>query len=345
MRFSICVAMGMLAGSLGSARALAEENSVYGKLGVVISTDKGDIKIDLFPDEAPLTVTSFLNLARRGYYDGLIFHRVIPNFMIQGGDPTGTGRGGPGYKFKNECTPKRRHDSAGILSMANAGPGTNGSQFFITHNETLRLDGKHTVFGKVTSGQDVVDAISKGDKMNKVTIVGDPTALFEANSKQFSNWNKVLDAKAGSRNASKGLTAQALKVMKKTMSEFTDTAVFASRLEETKKKATTTASGLMYVDTQVGEGASPSPTDRVTVHYTGWLTDGTKFDSSVDRGNPSTFGLNQVIKGWTEGVGGMKVGGIRMLLIPADLAYGDRSKPSIPANSTLLFEVALISIG
>lgn len=135
-----------------------------------IETDKGNIEIELFAAEAPLTVNNFVFLARDGYYDGLVFHRVIPNFMIQGGDPTGTGRGGPGYKFRDEVVDNPHSHGAGALSMANAGPNTNGSQFFITHSPQPHLDGRHTVFGNVTSGQDVVDAVEQGDRILTVTI-------------------------------------------------------------------------------------------------------------------------------------------------------------------------------
>jgi len=172
-----------------------EKATSNGKLVAAINTDKGAIKLELFPEEAPLTVTNFVNLARRGYYDGLKFHRVIANFMIQGGDPTGTGSGGPGYKFEDEFSPKLRHDAPGILSMANAGPGTNGSQFFITHVPTPHLDGKHSVFGKVITGQDVVDAISKGDTINTVTIEGDSSALFARHGEKLKEWNGILDQK------------------------------------------------------------------------------------------------------------------------------------------------------
>lgn len=165
------------------------------ELSATIATDKGDIKIQLFPEEASLTVANFVNLVQRGYYDGLKFHRVIAAFMIQGGDPKGTGSGGPGYKFKDEFSPKRRHDSGGTLSMANSGPGTNGSQFFITHKATPWLDDKHSIFGKVTSSQEIVDAISKGDVMKTITISGDATALLEKHKQQLDEWNKILDEK------------------------------------------------------------------------------------------------------------------------------------------------------
>ena len=135
-----------------------------------IETNRGTIKLQLFADKTPNTVANFEKLAKDGFYDGLLFHRVIPNFMIQGGCPQGTGTGGPGYKFADEFDPSLRHDGPGVLSMANAGPNTNGSQFFITHVETPWLDGKHSVFGKVLEGQDVVDEIQQGDKMTKVTV-------------------------------------------------------------------------------------------------------------------------------------------------------------------------------
>ncbi|MFQ5491256.1 MAG: peptidylprolyl isomerase [Phycisphaerae bacterium] len=164
-------------------------------LQVDIQTDRGDVKLELFPDEAPMTVLNFVNLAQRGYYDGLTFHRVIADFMVQGGDPTGTGSGGPGYRFEDECSPQRKHDTPGVLSMANAGPGTNGSQFFITHVPTPHLDGKHTVFGRVIEGQEIVDAIRQGDAMKAVTVQGDPAGLFEKHGDVLAGWNKTLDAK------------------------------------------------------------------------------------------------------------------------------------------------------
>jgi len=160
----------------------------------VIRTNKGDIRLELYPDETPLTVANFVNLAERGYYDGVTFHRVISNFMIQGGDPTGTGRGGPGYRFEDEFHPSLRHDGPGVLSMANAGPGTNGSQFFITHGPTPHLDGKHTVFGRVVAGQDVVDAVRQGDTMKAVEIEGDVATLREKMANRLAKWDAVLDS-------------------------------------------------------------------------------------------------------------------------------------------------------
>ena len=165
------------------------------ELVAVISTNKGDIRLKLFGSETPVTVANFVNLAQRGYYNGIKFHRVIAGFMIQGGDPTGTGRGGPGYNFADEFDPTLRHNSKGMLSMANAGPGTNGSQFFITHVPTPHLDDAHTVFGQVVSGQDVVDAIAQEDVMTSVAIEGDASALLASQQSQIDAWNQTLDKK------------------------------------------------------------------------------------------------------------------------------------------------------
>jgi peptidyl-prolyl cis-trans isomerase B (cyclophilin B) len=169
----------------------------YPTLTATIQTTKGDIRLTLFPDKAPLTVLNFVNLAKRGFYDGLKFHRVIPDFMIQGGCPLGTGTGGPGYRFKDEFSKDLRHDKPGMLSMANAGPGTNGSQFFITHVPTPWLDDKHAIFGQVVGPEDqkVVDSIVQGDKMNKVVIEGDDAALTEDYKEQLESWSKTLSAK------------------------------------------------------------------------------------------------------------------------------------------------------
>ena len=162
-------------------------------LTAVITTGRGEIRVSLHEKETPATVANFANLAKRGYYDNLTFHRVIPDFMIQGGCPRGDGRGGPGYTFEDECRSDLAHDGPGVLSMANAGPGTNGSQFFITHVATPWLNGKHTVFGRVTSGQEVVDAVQAGDKVEKVAIEGDTESLFKAQKANLDKWNAVLD--------------------------------------------------------------------------------------------------------------------------------------------------------
>ena len=159
---------------------------------IVMKTGKGNIELTLFPSKTPVTCASFLNLAKQGKYDGIVFHRVIPNFMIQGGDPTGSGRGDRGYKFEDECVPELRFDKPGLLAMANAGPGTNGSQFFITHVPTPWLDGKHTIFGAVTKGQDVVNAIAQGDKITSIEILDPVDELFAAKADRIAQWNAAL---------------------------------------------------------------------------------------------------------------------------------------------------------
>lgn len=160
-----------------------------------IETTRGPIRLTIFADQTPITAANFVNLSRRGFYDGVKFHRVIDNFMVQGGDPTGTGRGGPGYRFLDECTSSLKHDSPGTLSMANSGPGTNGSQFFITHVATPWLNGKHTVFGKVVGPEDmdVVNSITQGDSITTVTIEGDVQPLLDAVADKIAAWNKILD--------------------------------------------------------------------------------------------------------------------------------------------------------
>ena len=162
-------------------------------LFATFDTDRGPIKIELFADKAPLTVANFVNLAKRGFYDGLNFHRVIADFMIQGGCPEGSGRGGPGYRFEDETGNGVKHER-GVLSMANAGPNTNGSQFFITHIKTGWLDGKHTVFGQVLEGQDVVDAVTQGDAIKSIRIEGDADAALAAKAERVEEWNKILSA-------------------------------------------------------------------------------------------------------------------------------------------------------
>ncbi len=166
--------------------------AVLSDIRIVMKTTKGDIEAKIFAAKVPLTAANFLNLAKTGYYDGLTFHRVIPEFMIQGGDPRGTGTGGPGYQFADEFHPTLRHSKSGMFSMANSGPGTNGSQFFITHVPTPWLDRKHSIFGEVTKGMGVVNQIAKGDKITKIEILDAPDALFATQTEQLAKWNAVL---------------------------------------------------------------------------------------------------------------------------------------------------------
>jgi peptidylprolyl isomerase len=239
--------------------------------------------------------------------------------------------GDPGYKFPDEIDASLKHTGPGILSMANAGPGTNGSQFFITHVKTEWLDGKHTVYGHVVQGQEVVNSIAQNDTLKELVILrkGDEAEKFDA--------TKIFDEKM----------QQILKA------EEEKKAVEAKMLEEKLSQVKTTpnliktASGLMYVVEKEGTGAAPSgPNANVTVHYTGTLLlDGKKFDSSVDRGQPATFGLNQVIKGWTEGLQTMKEGGKTRFFIPSELGYGEMGYPGvIPPRAWLVFDVELIKV-
>ena len=302
-----------------------------------IETNKGTIVIDLNYKKTPVTVANFVSLAEgtnpdvtaqyksKPFYDGLKFHRVINDFMIQGGDPLGSGSGDPGYKFKDEIT-DLKHDSAGILSMANSGPNTNGSQFFITHKPTPHLDGKHTVFGKVTSGMDVVNKIVQNDVMNKVTIV-----RRGADAKKFDAAKVFALATEGNKAAAIKEAKERELLNAKALTEF--------------KNGKTTVSGLKYIVIKEGAGLKPAATSNVKVHYVGTLLNGTEFDSSVKRGEPIDFGLNQVIPGWTEGLQLMTEGSKYKFYIPYNLAYGERAMGNvIPAKSDLIFEVELLKI-
>jgi peptidylprolyl isomerase len=297
-----------------------------------MQTTRGTILLSLEFEKTPMTVANFVGLAEGTirntakpagvpYYDGLTFHRVVPEFVIQGGDPEGSGAGGPGYNFPDEFDPSLRHTEAGMLSMANAGPGTNGSQFFITLAPTPHLDNKHSIFGHVVKGMEVVLAIKQGDKIEKVTVlrVGEKARAFVADDQAFENLKKQLAA-----NTMKG---------------------WSQTMQTKFPGAITTPSGLMYIVTQKGSGDKPQSGKRIKVHYTGKLEDGTKFDSSVDRGRPFEFvvGIGQVIRGWDEGLLDMQKGEKRTLIIPPELGYGARGAAGvIPPNATLVFDVELI---
>ena len=303
-------------------------------------TSKGDIYTVLEFKKTPMTVANFVGLAEgkiknkpkaegTPYYDGLKFHRVIPNFMFQGGCPQGTGTGDPGYKFADEFDSSLKHSGPGILSMANSGPASNGSQFFITHVKTDWLDGKHTVFGNVIEGQDVVDKIAGNDTLNKLVILrkGAEAEAFDA-AKVFEFEKGNVEVKAAARakqeEVEKAITnAAALK-----------------RFENAK----TTASGLKYIIEREGNGQSPKVTDQVSVYYRGTFTDGKQFDGNIGE-KPISFGLNQVIPGWTEGLQFLKPSGKGIFYIPYALAYGADGYPGvIPPKSDLIFEVELLKV-
>ncbi len=305
-----------------------------------IKTTKGLISIQLEMEKTPLTVCNFVGLAEGKisnmskeegvpYYDGIKFHRVIADFMIQGGDPTGTGRGGPGYRFADEIDSSLKHDRAGTLSMANAGPGTNGSQFFITHGATPHLDGKHTVFGYVTAGLDVVDSIRQGDEIETMTIrrEGAEAEAFTADQVMFDSLIENIETRA----------AEKLAKEQETMIE---------KVKELYPTAIESEEGYFYVVKAEGEGSTPKPGTLVTAHYEGKLLDGKIFDSSMKRNEPFQFsvGEGQVISGWDYAFLSMKKGEQRTIILPPELGYGARGAGGvIPGNAWLIFDVELIS--
>ena len=308
------------------------DNGMYAK----ITTSKGEIKLNLTYDKTPLTVANFICLTEgllsdmeKPFYDSLKFHRVIDDFMIQGGCPLGTGTGDPGYKFADEFHPDLKHDGPGVLSMANSGPNTNGSQFFITHKETPWLDNRHSVFGKIdsldTSSLSVVDSIEQGDIINKIEIirVGQEAEDFDALSILNTHLEEV-----------KKKEAEQQELMDKKMEDLSAGAIVLD-------------SGLRYKIIQKGSGnKSPIITDKVKVHYHGTKLNGEVFDSSVERGQPIEYPLNGFIPGWQEGLQLMVPGDKWTLIVPPNLAYGERGVPQagIGPNEILLFEVELIDI-
>jgi FKBP-type peptidyl-prolyl cis-trans isomerase len=302
-----------------------------------ITTPRGVIVASLAFDKAPLTVANFVGLAEgtlpfqnrpagKPFYDGLTFHRVIKDFMIQGGDPLGDGTGGPGYRFPDEIVPELTHDGPGVLSMANSGPDTNGSQFFITHVATPWLDRRHAVFGRVVRGQEVVNAVQQGDRIERVRILrrGAAAEAFRVNAESFAR----LKQEAPERQ--KQAWARARQI---------DLALVQKRWPDLK----VTPSGLRYKILKAGFGPSPTAGAAVSVHYTGKFLDDQVFDSSLQRGQPATFRIGQVIQGWNEALLAMKKGEKRLLVIPPELAYGERGYPgAIPPYSFLVFEVELL---
>jgi peptidyl-prolyl cis-trans isomerase A (cyclophilin A) len=308
------------------------ENGIYAKF----NTTKGAVLVKLEHELTPGTVGNFVALAEGNmenkvkpqgtkFYDGLKFHRVIPDFMVQGGCPQGTGTGDPGYKFDDEFHPSLKHDRPGILAMANSGPGTNGSQFYITHVPTSWLDGKHTVFGSVVEGQDVVDAIAQSDVLDTLEIVrvGD----------EAKNWNAIeafITFKGARNKRDAALKADAEAAMEK----------LAAGFEKTE-------SGLRYQFIQKGEGKQAQTGKTVSVHYEGSLESGKVFDSSYPRKKPIEFklGQGQVIEGWDEGIQLLRVGDKVRFVIPSDLGYGSRGAGgAIPPNATLIFDVELMDV-
>ena len=347
-----------------------------------IATNKGDIVLELEYKKAPVTVANFIalaegkntfvteeNLKEKPFFDGLKFHRVIKDFMIQGGDPSGNGSGGPGYAFKDEFT-DLKHDKPGILSMANSGPTTNGSQFFITHKATPWLDGKHTVFGHVTEGMSIVNAIVQNDVVTKITIVrkGALAQKFDA-PKVFADYfnNKSEDQKkqdlVNAENKAKQAAIEA--EAKKAYTEKYGPVIAAKKayFTATKATATTTPSGLAYKITEKGTGVKPANGTTFYFHYAGYFEDGTLFDSSYETVSKSygKFDANRaaqngyqafpfeagkkdgMIPGFIEGLENMAFGDKAVVFIPSNLAYGERGAGGvIPPNTTLVFELEML---
>ena len=344
-------------------------------------TSKGKITVQLEYKKTPITVANFISLAEgtnasvtdekfkgKPFYNGLKFHRVIPDFMIQGGDPMGNGSGGPGYAFKDEFT-DAKFDRAGVLAMANSGPKTNGSQFFITHKNTDWLTGKHTIFGYVTVGQDVVNAIKQDDLINKITIIrkGADAKKFDA-TKIFADYmaNKsgddAKDAAIAAENQKKQAEMEAQKKADYLAKYGSVISAKAKYLTETKATATETASGLKYKIIKAGSGVKPVDGANVLIAYAGYLEDGSLFDSSFEEVNkefgkydenrakqngyqpfPFQYGKKDgLIPGFIEGLGQMKLGDKALIYIPSKLGYGERGAGNvIPPNANIIFEIEM----
>lgn len=358
-----------------AAISLTSCNSIYKKMNVEketyeglsdglyanFQTSKGNMIVKFDDKDAPVTVANFVGLAEgkienkaktKGvpFYDGTIFHRVIKDFMIQGGDPKGTGMGDPGYKFDDEKN-SLQHTGKGILSMANSGPNTNGSQFFITEVATPWLDGKHTIFGKVVNGIDVIDTIANVEKgaqdKPKVDVVLEKVSVF-GKGDTYKNYDaaKIFNEGKGKiQENNKAILAKIDAEKKRKEEEFATNQ--QKLVDEMKAGMQSTPSGLFYKITKKTDGVAPQKGDQVSVHYAGKLIDGTEFDSSFKRNQPIDIpiGVGQVIKGWDEGIMLLKEGETATLLIPSELGYGANGAGGvIPPNAWLVFDVELVKV-
>lgn len=334
------------------------EEGIYAE----IESNKGIMLLELNYKAAPLTVANFVGLAegdlkvfdsiriKKPFYDGLTFHRVIPNFMIQGGDPLGNGTGNPGYRFYDETDNGLRHTGAGILSMANSGPNTNGSQFFITHKSTSHLDGKHTVFGKIIKGQDIVDQIEMGDTIVEMKIlrVGKDARKFNASKtfkKEYEKREAILKAEQ------KRLKELAIKNEKRmAVCQSSDIEEYKAAFKEMVLKrdsnAVQTSSGLMYTIVLEGEGAMPVKGDKLSLHYVGTHFFGPRFDSSYERNMPLNFQylVQSLIPGFNEGLKYANEGTRIKLYIPYFLAYGAKGRPGIGPYADLVFNIDMLKV-
>ena len=326
--------------AFGGCKTMDKElKAIEGKDGVfaIMETSKGSIVLELFYEKTPLTVTNFVGLAEgtldaakgKPFYDGLKFHRVIADFMIQGGDPEGTGRGGPGYRFADECFDDLTFDKPGYLAMANAGPGTNGSQFFITHVPTEWLNGKHTIFGQVVNqdSQKVVNAVAQDDKIVKLTIVrqGEKAKNFTATQADFDRL--ASEAKAKAEEAKKAANAKKIAEVEKNFPGFA-----------------VDSNGIYWKTKKAGNGVKIGGRKNVACEYKGYLVNGTVFDKSAGRG-PLEFvtASGQMIPGFDIMVQDMSLGEKRTVVIPSDLAYGDQGYPGvIPGGAYIAFDIEVV---
>lgn len=336
--------------AFGYSSAQKSEKDLEPGIYASFETSKGNILVFLEAEKTPMTVANFVGLAEgnftnkdkkfdKPYYNGLKFHRVIKDFMIQGGCPLGTGSGDPGYKFYDEIHKDLKHTGPGILSMANSGPNTNGSQFFITHKETPWLDGKHTVFGHVVEGQDVVNKIAQNDTMKAVRII--------RAGKQYKKWDATMVFAAKYAEIEKVEAEKKAKMEKIAAMSQDEYKVFL--MDQVKKMYPTaqqSASGLIYVIENEGTGAKPKEGDKLSVHYTGTFMDGTKFDSSKDKGVPMDFQykVQRMVPGFEEGLAMLGKGGRARIIIPYYSAYGPKGRGTIPGYADLMFELEMVDI-
>ena len=340
MRRYLAIAVTLLAGVALLAGCAEEYPDLDDGLYAELETTRGTILIELAYDKAPLTVTNFVGLAEGTidssaaegdpFYDGLTFHRVVEDFVIQTGDPDGDGSGGPGYRFPNEIAPSLSHGSAGIVSMANSGPDTNGSQFFITKGPAPWLDGQYSIFGEVVEGQDVVDSIQEDDTLETVEIIrkGEAAADFETGQDAFDE--RLAEVQETRREDQRRTVAQQL-----------------SYITENWPEAEAAGEGMRYIIEEEGSGPSPEAGDTVAVHYTGYLLNGMPFESTREREEPVQFTLGEesIIEGWERTLLDMRVGETRRAIIPPNLAYGSRgARNVIPPNSFIVLDVELLDI-
>ena len=340
MRRYFTIAMTLFAGVALLAGCAEEYPDLEDGLYAELETTRGTIMIELAYEKAPLTVTNFVGLAEgtidssapegEPFYDGLSFHRVVEDFVVQTGDPNGDGSGGPGYRFPNEIDQSLTHGSAGVVSMANSGPDTNGSQFFITKNAAPWLDGQYSVFGEVVEGQDVVDSIEEGDTLETVKIIrkGEAATDFETDQAAFDDRLAELEEKR--REDQRRTVAQQL-----------------SYVDRNWPDAEDAGEGMRYIIEEEGSGPSPEAGDTVAVHYTGYLLNGMPFESTREQEEPVEFTLGEesIIEGWERTLLDMRVGEERRAIIPPNLAYGSRgARDIIPPNSFIVLDVELVDI-